>query len=48
MSKVKDVYDKFWSEDRGGFESYIRNKSLLQFLKLKPSLFGMIILLEAV
>lgn len=31
MSKVKDVYDKFWSEDRGGFESYIRNKSLLQF-----------------
>lgn len=33
MSKVRDVYDKFWSRNRGEFDSYIRNKGLLQFFR---------------
>lgn len=33
MNDLEDFYDKFWSEDRGEFGSYVRNKSLLDFFK---------------
>lgn len=33
MNDLKNFYNKFWSDDRGSFGSYIRNLSLPQFFR---------------
>lgn len=37
MSDIEDIYDKFWSEDRGVFGSYVRNLELPNFFKVGES-----------